>query len=231
VNSQAGLSVDEIAAKTKAAPELLGMQRLESELWLTTAARLLRYLSSVSIVAQSSPDRFFASPSCHLYASPLGIALMTHAFDSVSPAVLALPSFLIMNNHQNIVNIRETPFQQAFHTSLPVFEYLRQPGREKQYDGFQKSMTAMQNSDWLNMSLVDGTVQQDVMFVDVAGGGGHQCIKLSEKYPSLKGHAVLEDLHQTTDGLEPIEGVKIIAQDFFEEQAVKGSFSVEQSPC
>lgn len=59
-------------------------------------------------------------------------------------------------------------------------------------------------------------------FIDLGGGHGHQCIQLQEKYPHLSGRLVLQDLPQAVDKLPPIEGLKVMAQDFFERQAVEG---------
>ena len=45
----------------------------------------------------------------------------------------------------------------------------------------------------------------------------------SQQYRNLHGYLVLEDLSQAFDKLPPIDEVKIITQDFFEEQTVQGT--------
>ena len=161
--------------------------------------------------------------------------MIVHGFDTVCPSVLALPSFLESTGHKNITDGLKTPFHQAFNTSLPAFEYLAQPGNERQYKAFQATMTAQQNSHWMiGLSVLNDAAmaaQNDddaekapamAFFVDVGGGNGHQCVQLLSKYPWLAGRVVLEDLPAAVGKLDPIEGVQIREQDFFQDQVVKG---------
>ena len=94
-------------------------------------------------------------------------------------------------------------------------------------------MTALQVSDWsTGLGLFHEAVSsvpsdqpqasEKPFLVDVGGGYGHQCTEVLKKYPTLHGRLVLEDLPQTIDSLPPIDGVKALTQDFFEEQAIKG---------
>ena len=164
---------------------------------------------------------------CRLFASPQGEALIIHAFDTISPPMLALPSFLVSTNHQDITDTTHTPYQQAFNTTLPAFEFLAQPGREKQFDAFHTTMTAMQDASWMEgLQVLDAAAEQageheSPFFVDVGGGQGHQCIQFLKMYPALKGRVVLQDLSEAVSKSN-IDGVTIQEQDFFTEQSVKG---------
>jgi demethylsterigmatocystin 6-O-methyltransferase len=59
-------------------------------------------------------------------------------------------------------------------------------------------------------------------FVDVGGGHGHQLVQLRDKYPHLKGSLILQDLPEAVEQLPPIEGVNIVAQNFFDKQGIEG---------
>jgi demethylsterigmatocystin 6-O-methyltransferase len=97
-------------------------------------------------------------------------------------------------------------------------------------------MTALQSADWLSdldvldqaaaaaatTKVVQGSEKKRPFFVDVGGGHGHQCKQILEKYPHLHGSLVLQDLAQAIGKLPPIDGVKVMAQNFFEKQAVQG---------
>lgn len=100
----------------------------------------------------------------------------------------------------------------------------------------QQLMTALQSSDWIEgFDLLDNAVRcvsspkpeqsEKPFFVDVGGGHGHQCVQLRNKYPNLQGHLVLQDLPRAVDQLPPIDGVKIMAQDFFEKQGIEGKLT------
>ncbi|MCJ1405556.1 hypothetical protein MMC11_008784 [Xylographa trunciseda] len=43
------------------------------------------------------------------------------------------------------------------------------------------------------------------------------------KYPKLPGRVILQDLPQTLEHVQPIPGVEVMVQNFFEPQAIKGS--------
>ena len=93
-------------------------------------------------------------------------------------------------------------------------------------------MTALQSADWLNTldslnKAASEVVQasETPFFVDVGGGHGHQCKQLLEKHPQLHSSIVLQDLPQAVDKLPPIEGIQVMAQNFFVKQSVLGMSS------
>jgi len=154
---------------------------------------------------------------------------MIHAFDTCGPATNALPSFLADNNYSDITSNTHTPFQKGHNTDLSAFQWLAQ--HPKNFHALQVVMTALQSADWLNdLDVLDQAATKVVQgsekkpfFVDVGGGHGHQCKQVLEKFPNLHGSLVLQDLAQAVDKLPPIDGVKIMAQNFFEKQAVQGA--------
>lgn len=157
------------------------------------------------------------------------------SFDTCGPATNALPSFLADNNYSDITSNTHTPFQKGHNTDLSAFQWLAQ--HPKNFHALQVVMTALQSADWLNdLDVLDQAATKVVQgsekkpfFVDVGGGHGHQCKQVLEKFPNLHGSLVLQDLAQAVDKLPPIDGVKIMAQNFFEKQAVQGKSFVSVS--
>jgi demethylsterigmatocystin 6-O-methyltransferase len=68
----------------------------------------------------------------------------------------------------------------------------------------------------------EGSTDEDVIFVDIAGGIGHQCALLKGKYPELKGKVILEDLPMVTPQAIPTPGVENMGIDMWQGQPVKG---------
>lgn len=69
------------------------------------------------------------------------------------------------------------------------------------------------------------TGKEDALFVDVAGGRGHDAGKFKAACPSLPGRCILQDLPGTLASVkkaEPPEGVELMEYDFFTPQPVKG---------
>lgn len=151
-----------------------------------------------------------------------------YRFDTCSPAIQAYPSFLAENNYQDSTDTKNTAFQKGHNTKLGAFEWLSQ--QPKLFGALQQVMTAMQSSDWLrDLPVLDKAAQDETshlsespFLVDVGGGHGHQCVQVLEKHPTLKGRLVLQDLSQAVDKLAPIDGVQVMAQDFFKKQKVQG---------
>ena len=69
----------------------------------------------------------------------------------------------------------------------------------------------------------------DVIFVDVAGGVGHQCGLLKAKLPELRGRFILEDLPMVTPQALPIPGIESMGIDMWQGQPVKGSYDYSKS--
>jgi demethylsterigmatocystin 6-O-methyltransferase len=97
----------------------------------------------------------------------------------------------------------------------------------------QQTMTTLKSSDWTvgfnrfeaEVRTIAGLPEESnsPFLVDVGGGHGHQCIQLRNKYPNLSGRLVLQDLPQAVDKLPSIDGVEVMALDFFQAQVVKGN--------
>ena len=63
----------------------------------------------------------------------------------------------------------------------------------------------------------------EVAIVDVGGGMGHDLAELRKKQPTVPGRFILQDLPQVIEQIsEPIEGIEVMAHDFYTEQPVKG---------
>lgn len=93
----------------------------------------------------------------------------------------------------------------------------------------QQVMKSFRSGDWiqgfdeLEKEALDA--QQDserVFLVDVGGGSGHQCIEVRDRYPGLHGRLVVQDLPEVVKEVSEIPGVKIEANDMFQEQKAKG---------
>jgi len=70
------------------------------------------------------------------------------------------------------------------------------------------------------------TGKDDVLFVDVAGGRGHDVEKFRAQFPHLPGRCVLQELPETIAQVRqttPPQGVELMEYDFFTPQPIKGT--------
>ncbi|CZT06304.1 related to O-methyltransferase [Rhynchosporium agropyri] len=216
--SETPVTVQDLANKTGAAPQLLG--------------RILRYLASCHHIAETGTDEFTANNITRALAEPDREGGVHLSFDVCGPVTQALPDFLLETKWQNIVSNTKTAFNLAWKTTLPNFVWLRQ--QPQFWDYLHKALQVQHSSDWLsgfdvekylgNWSAQPG--DEKVLFVDVGGSMGIQAAGFKRKYPHLAGTVILQDMKETVENPEivkPIEGVEIMAQDFFKPQVIKGA--------
>jgi len=137
------------------------------------------------------------------------------------------PKFLADTKYANPSDVLHSPFQIAHKTELPAFVWaLSQP---KMMQDFQMWMIAVyggRQTSWLDAfdiaKHVSGAGPDDVIFVDVAGGVGHQCGLLKAKLPEVKGRVILQDLPMVVPQAIPTPGVEAQGIDMWQGQPVKG---------
>jgi hypothetical protein len=62
-----------------------------------------------------------------------------------------------------------------------------------------------------------------VLLVDVGSGKGHETVNFKNRFPSLPGRLVIQDLAMTFQNNEvPLEGIEVMEHNFFDKQPIKG---------
>ncbi|TVY73381.1 Demethylsterigmatocystin 6-O-methyltransferase [Lachnellula suecica] len=206
------LSVEALARKTGAAPELLG--------------RLLRCLASYGQIKETGMDHFSPSSTTSVLADKNYQGGIHHFFDTVGPILQQLPDFVAEHKYHDITDNGKTAVQKAFNTELPGFIWF--PNQPERFAYFQQCMTVLRTGvpTWLSAFDLNeelGDFRDKPVFVDVGGGFGHQCIAVKEAFPDLPGRLILQDSPQTLSHVPVIDGVDIIEHNFFEPQVVKGA--------
>lgn len=140
------------------------------------------------------------------------------------PSLQAAPEFLQDTQYANPSDMLHTPFQRGFNTDKPRFVWFQ--GQPDLSANFGVWMTAQhdRNMTWLDVvdfrKLVQGAGPDDVIFVDVGGGIGHQCAVLRSRYPNLPGRIILQDSASVVDRALPTAGVEAAVHDFWTAQPV-----------
>ncbi|GJD03197.1 hypothetical protein ColKHC_12022 [Colletotrichum higginsianum] len=196
--SEKPLSVDHLGKQLGIAPDLL--------------ERVLRFLASVGTVKQTSRDTYAPDKISHAMAS-LGLDSGVHLlFDIHDKTYQALPDAVAELGYKDVDDIRNGVFQKATSYTTPSS---RAP------DG-----------DWLAALPVDKEVAQwqasdpeRVLFVDIGGGMGHQCLRLRERYPDTPGRVIVQDMPITIGRIpKPMpHGVEAMAHSFDDPQPIKNA--------
>lgn len=200
------LSVDELSAPTNSDPLLIG--------------RLLRYLASIRMIVETGKDLFTANNASRAFSDGRVEGALKYAFHIGGPTYQALPDFLKETGYQNHTG-GKFAWHKGARTDLDFFPWAQQHPESLQW--FQGLMSIPREGDWLDVVPMPVDAGKEPVFVDVGGGMGHQCARLTAKLPALQGRVVLQDRPETISIAPAIPGVQAMGHDFFKDQTVKGS--------
>lgn len=147
-----------------------------------------------------------------------------------------MPTYLeTVTKYQNPGELSDTAnlFQFACRTKLSYFEWLQEhPEYRAHFDKAMDDVNAWFCSGQpmglaalypFEEELGYGTVDDDVVLVDVGGCRGQLLVDVRKHLPNLKGRLVLEDLPKTFTGFEAPQGIEIVPYNFFEPQPIVGT--------
>ncbi|KAF4633169.1 hypothetical protein G7Y89_g4949 [Cudoniella acicularis] len=226
VGIKGAMTVVEVAERKGASVDVVG--------------RLLRYLAAMNVVKEVGSNTFAANESTRSLATDAWEASVMYTIENLLPICLALPSFLAKTAYQDPTEPTKTAFNQAFNTDKPYFEWLATdapPGTLERFslimgiprdlagDGNEGGCFGVWEKGWVEVGgEFDEGEEDEVVFVDVGGGRGHQCLAFREYFKSVKGRVILQDLPDTVAGLDlSAQGVEVMGYDFFTPQPFIGA--------
>ncbi|MCJ1312956.1 hypothetical protein MMC25_006632 [Agyrium rufum] len=213
-NSDKALSTKELAAVCKADEVLTG--------------RILRYLASVDMVEETGEDSWESTKVTKVLANPGLVSGLVHNFDCHLPPWTLLPEYLREIKFQNPSNPADCAFQRGHHTDkLPWFWIGDYPHLWSNFNVWMSTCREGQNL-WYDIYPFEKKFNHNLtletpLFVDIAGGIGHQCVELKKRYPNIQGRIILEELPPVLEQSIPAEGVEKVPYDFFTPQPIKGA--------
>ena len=145
-----------------------------------------------------------------------------------------MPDYFKQNGYKLPTDAVSGPFQFAFNTPLETYTYwATQPAVA---DNFNTFMAGKLNANKTGQSwdeyypveekLINGfdASISDALFVDIAGGRGHEVAQLRARFPDAKGRFVLEDLPAVIDDIKELDSsIERIKYDFFQPQPITGA--------
>lgn len=151
----------------------------------------------------------------------------------MTPGFLTLPSFLRENDYQDPTTLNQSSFNAAHKTDKTVFESLE--GNPLAVTQFANHMSVYRRGRpcWVDPGfypvheqLVAGhdIEKHDVLLVDVGGSAGHDLTEFHQKWPTVPGRLILQDLPEVIDAVKQDldKSIEPMAYNFFTEEPVKG---------
>lgn len=209
--------------------------------------RLLRYLATpLRLVRECGPGLWKATPRGLVLADPALQSGCAVYFDSCGPAFQALPGWLCASPGTGGEGGEEEDQQgrapaTAFQAAMPseeggFFGRLRRDANAARAFQTWMDVLARHQLNREESGVVDiatwipheGVAPDEVIFVDVGGGAGGQCVALRQRLGSRPGRIVNQDVAALAEAATADLQARVIesmAHDFFTEQPVKGTTS------
>ncbi|KAE9375979.1 S-adenosyl-L-methionine-dependent methyltransferase [Stipitochalara longipes BDJ] len=214
------ISSAELASKTEAEEQLL--------------VRILRGITFAGLVNEVGEQLYEANAATHHVKLPSVQAGMIHFYDQGLKSVWSIPEYFKSNGYKLPSDAAAGPFQFAFDTPLETYSYwATKPAVADNFNTFMagKLNATKTGQSWdesypVKERLIDGfdASISDALFVDIAGGRGHEVGQLKIRFPEAPGRFILEDLPAVIDDTKELDNsIERIKYDFFQSQPVKGS--------
>ncbi|KAI0836395.1 putative sterigmatocystin 8-O-methyltransferase precursor [Hypoxylon sp. FL0890] len=197
--------------------------------------RLLRYYQAFGFVCQPGDDAYNRVANNVTKAmTSLGAHVAPPFFlRTVVPIYNILPQFLRESEYADITDPNHLPWHLAHNTEEDFWMWVQK--NPLQLEHFLSWMQCYRSGlptfiDVVNIKqeIAPGVTDSTLLFVDIGGARGHNCIALKRKYPRLPGRVVLQDLPDViqrvkTSPLPDFEGIEAEPYDFFTPQPLKGA--------
>jgi hypothetical protein len=160
--------------------------------------------------------------------------LNVSSYDAGLRSVWSMPDYFKANGYKLPTDAQSGPLQFAFDTRLESYTFWQtKPAFADNFNTFMagKLGATKTGQSWEDVYpvkeiIIDGFDAKisDALFVDVAGGRGHEVGQLKSNFPDAAGRFILEDLPAVIDDVKELDAsIERIKCNFFEPQPVKGA--------
>ncbi|KAN0103383.1 S-adenosyl-L-methionine-dependent methyltransferase [Hyaloscypha variabilis] len=185
--------------------------------------RIMRVLVALGVVDESGEETYRSNAVTEELASASWTGGTRYLYDSLVPTTAKLVEFLRATGFQNPTG--KSPFEYAFGESLWGWvgsDSQRQSDMRAYMAGRRKGgIRWTEVFDPKSLLPTARTGKEDVLLVDVGGNQGHDLKLFQECKSDLPGKLILQDLPEAVKKLEKLDGIEVMAYDFFTPQPVK----------
>ncbi|CZR65029.1 related to O-methyltransferase [Phialocephala subalpina] len=221
-DTEGNITSKDLAAKTGAEEQLL--------------VRVLRPLTFAGLVIEAGDRTYAANEVTKHLKGPSVQAGMIHFFDAGLRSLSYMPEYFRNNGYKLPSDSVSGPLQFAFNTPLESYAFWNtMPAFADNFNTFMagkmgagKTGQTWENTYPVKTNIIDGFDEKisSAMFVDIAGGRGHEVGQLKASFPDAPGKFILQDLPAVIDDVKDLDcSIERMKYNFFEPQPIKGSRS------
>jgi len=198
--------------------------------------RILRALAAHGTLRQVAPDAYLGTNITTTLAHDDARKQSSAQIRFTGPFMHALPLQLAKTGYIDTNDVGDSAFHMGHKTEHTPYKWLGEnPEIAKLFFDMmpvqragqlcwtrQPEFTRPLLQAYFTMSA-DEQARGRVMFVDIGGGAGHQCIAIRENLPQLEGRIILEDLEWSAKPASSLEAIhrrdiEVVAHDFTKPQ-------------
>jgi hypothetical protein len=158
------------------------------------------------------------------------------SYDEGLPVLANMPAYFKRNGYRLPCSSNDGPLQYAYGTNKDTYSYwsTEKPATMANFNVFMQGLFGTPQrlgwTDWFPFEEIclDGfdEAKGNYLFVDVAGGKGHECELLLKKFPKMCGKLALQELPFVIDDISDLDSkVERVKYDFTTPQPIHGEFS------
>ncbi|KAJ6086423.1 Plant methyltransferase dimerization [Penicillium canescens] len=192
-------------------------------------ARIMRLLDAHYMVDQVSLGQYAANAITRDYVQPYRKGnVMTQV--ALMPSYFALSTWLRANDYKVLPDANNCAWQVGANTTKTFWESMSEdPSLSKYFNDYMAVPRTTQEEDFVSFypfeTIFTNSNAEDILFVDIGGGLGHQAMRIRSAFPRSRGRIILQDLPQVTSKImtASLPDVEIMDHDMTDPQPIKGA--------
>jgi len=191
----------------------------------------MRGLAAFGMTKQIDENSFAAVAALETLTMPGVEAGIRVQLDLVERLKFDLPAYLKKRGYVNPTDATDSLVQSLY--GAPAWEWMAREENAPIARDFGMWMGAQRTGQglWLDIfpaeQYLGGVAPDDIVFVDVGGGRGHQTLDLKEHYPKLTGKSFVQDMGSILETADKnaisTAGIQLMPHDFFTPQVLEGA--------
>jgi len=207
--------------------------------------RMMRPLTALGIFKETDEETYTSAPISQTLMAPALMGGFTYMFKAAPLALSKMPDYLEKTGFKNVSG-SPGPFEDAHNFPDGFFPWLiNTPGMLSNFNNFMSGQR-QNRKDWYDFfpeaveeilhpkgnteptnGTTNGTTRDPTLFIDIAGGEGHDIEAFHKRHPHAPGgRLVLQETPETIDNIKPgklSDVVTLMKYDFFTPQPIKGA--------
>ncbi|KAJ5893759.1 hypothetical protein N7495_005450 [Penicillium taxi] len=191
-------------------------------------ARLVRFLSAMSVVKEVDRDVYAQTPLAAAFVSSSLLAAAVIHGTYFMTILSKLPEYFHVKGWKSPGDAYDGPFNfTPTKSNTHYFDFLSStPYYGQAFNAVMGMSFRRTGKDWFEFFPTERlqiSNESEPLVVDIGGGNGNDLKKLKTRFPCLSGKLILQDLPAVIECARDLQGIEVQSHDFFQVQPVRNA--------